>query len=262
LIFFVLIFALPFWYNFVFATKDVMGIFQNPPPIWFGDKLVYNMGKLIKQLPDFWMNVFNTVAVAVLSTATQIFFCTMAGFAFAKYEFKGKEIIYRFVLITLMIPPLLSIIPYFQMMVFLKWTNTYLPLFIPGMANAFGIFLMTQFIDGAVPKDLIDAARIDGLGEMQILFRVCFPLARPGLAVLGTVVFVNTWNEFIVAKVMLNIKSAYTLPVALSSLNIRADGDYGAMMIGNAISMLPLLIMFLLFSKQIISNLTAGSIKG
>lgn len=262
LILFVLVFALPFYLNFVYATESGTGIFRSPPPFFFGDKAVYNYAKLLEQLETFWMNTFNTVALAVLSTVTQLFFCTMAGFAFAKYQFKGKDIIFKFVLVTLMIPPLLNIIPLFRMMVGFGWANTYLPLFVPQMANAFGIFLMTQFISGSVPKDLIDAARIDGLGEFQIFLNVCFPLARPGLAVLGTLAFVNSWNEFIVAKVMLNSKESFTLPVALAALNVRADGDYGAQMMGNAISILPLLIIFLLFSKTIISNFLAGSIKG
>jgi len=262
LIGFVLIFALPFYFNFIFATKDVNGIFSNPPPLFFGDKLVQNYIKLYAQLPTFWLNAFHSLSIALLATGTQLFFCTMAGFAFAKYKFKGRDGIFQFVLITLMIQPLLLIIPLFKMMVWFGWTDTYLPLFIPSMANAFGIFLMTQFIDSAVPKDLIDAARIDGLGEFQILLNVCFPLARPGLAVLGTVTFVNTWNEFIVSKVMLTTKESFTIPVALAALNVRADGDYGAQMMGNAISILPLLVMFIVLSKQVISNFLAGSLKG
>lgn len=258
LILMALAFAFPFYYAFVLATWDVP--FANPPRLFFGPFLRQNFNTLINQISIF-KSILNSSAIAVLQTVTVIFFCTLSGFTFAKYEFKGKKPIFTFILLTLAIPPFLNIIPFFKMMVFFGWYQTWLPLIIPGMANAFGIFLMTQFLQNTVPSDLLDAGRIDGLNEFHLLFRVVFPLAKPGMAILGTVTFIGSWNNFLGALVMLPNPENTTIPVALSSLFVRNDGNYGGLLLGNAMAILPLLIIFLLFSRQIIDNLTAGSVK-
>lgn len=261
LISFFFIFAYPFYHVFILATRDYETIYTNPPPIWVGNSLVDNWITLFEKIP-YHLNMFNSLGIAILATGTQIFFCTMAGFAFAKYNFKYKNILFPFILITIMLPRFLWLIPTLQMMFWLQWTNTWLPMVVPQIANAFGVFLMTQFIEGSVPVDLIDAARIDGLGEFQILIRVGFPLSRAGIAVLGTISFVFSWNDFIYAMVMLNAEKARTIPVALSEMNLRAEGVIGPVMLGNALGLVPILVAFIFFSKQIISNMLAGSIKG
>lgn len=258
LILLALTFAFPFYYAFVLATWDVP--FANPPHLLFGPFLRENFRTLVGQVAIF-RSIFNSTAIALLQTGTVIFFCTMSGFAFAKYEFKGKKALFTFILMTLAIPPFLNIIPFFKMMVSFGWYKTWLPLIVPGMANAFGIFLMTQFLQKTVPSDLLDAGRIDGLNELQLLTRVVFPLARPGIGVLGTVTFIGSWNNFLGALVMLPDPENTTIPVALSSLFVRNDGNYGGLLLGNAMAILPLIIIFLLFSKQIIDNLAAGSVK-
>jgi multiple sugar transport system permease protein len=259
-IFFIL-FAYPFYHVFILATRDYQTIFTNPPPYWFGNELIANWNTLFQKIP-FHINMFNSLMISMLATSTQVFFCTMAGFAFAKYQFKFRNPLFAFLLICIMFPRFLWLIPSFQMMIWLGWINTYLPMVIPQIGNAFGIFLMTQFIDGAVPSELLDAARIDGLGELQILMRVGFPLSRAGLAVLGTVSFVFSWNDFLYAMVMLTKEEARTIPVALAELNLRSEGVYGPVMLGNALALVPLLLIFIFFSKQIIANMLAGSIKG
>ncbi|MBN2440522.1 MAG: carbohydrate ABC transporter permease [Spirochaetales bacterium] len=261
---FLVIFAYPFYTVFVLGTHSIGTIYTNPPPMLPGDKLQENWVNLFKTIP-FHLNIMNSILVAVLQTGTVIFFCTMAGFALAKYNFKGKNIIYTFILLTLMIPPFLSIIPAFQMMVWFRWINTYFPLFVPGMASAFGIFIMTQFITTSVPSELMDAARIDGLNEFSILLNVGFPLSMPGIAVLGTVTFIGSWNNFLWAMIMLQEKSMHTIPVALSAFQMLQEGTgafMGSKFLGNAIAIIPLLLIFLIFSKRIISNFLAGSIKG
>jgi len=164
-----------------------------------------------------------------------------------------------------MIPSFLNLVPFYQMMVWFKWTNTYFPFFIPGMANAFGIFLMRQFLTSSVPSELMDAARIDGLSEYSILLRIGFPLGIPGIAVLGTLTFIGSWNNFLLALLILTKKEIMTLPAALANFQQQAEigaQGYGAKMLGNAIAIVPLLIVFLVFSKQIIANFLAGSVKG
>ncbi len=255
---FALIFAFPFYYVFVLASWS--NIYSNPPHVVFGSDLMVNIRALLTQVP-FHVNFFNSLMIAVISTIGTIFFCTMAGYAFAKFEFKGKKPIMLFVLATMAIPPFLNIIPFFKMMVAFGWYQTWLPLIVPTLANAFGIFLMTQFLESSIPSDLLSAARIDGLNEFQILLYVVFPLAKPGIAILGTVTFIGSWNNFVSALIMLPNPKTSTIPVALSSLFVRSDGNFGGLMAGTAIALFPLLIAFSFFSKKIISNLTAGSLK-
>ncbi len=258
MVLFTVIFAFPFYYVFVLASWS--NIYSSPPHVIFGPDALTNVKALLSQLP-FHVNFFNSLMIAVITTLGTIFFCTMAGFAFAKYEFKGKKPIMTFVLATMAIPPFLNIIPFFKMMVAFGWYQTWLPLIIPNLATAFGIFLMTQFLENSIPSDLLSAARIDGLNEFQILMKMIFPLAKPGIAILGTVTFIGSWNNFVSALIMLPNPKTSTIPVALSSLFVRSDGNYGGLMAGTALALLPLLIAFAFFSKKIISNLTAGSIK-
>lgn len=256
---FALIFIFPFYYVFVLATHAVP--YANPPHLWFGPDIPGNIDALFRQVP-FLRAFLTSLGIATISTVTTVFFCTLAGFAFAKYEFKGKNMLLTFVVLTMAIPAFLNIVPFFRMMIAFGWYLTWLPLIIPGMANAFGIFLMKQFLENSIPSDLMDAGRIDGITEFQMLWYIVFPLAKPSIAVLGTVTFIGSWNNFLGALVMLPDPAKSTLPVALSSLFVRSDGNYGGLMLGIALSILPLLIVFVFFSRRIIANLTAGSIKG
>ncbi len=256
-----LVFAFPFYYVFVLASWPSQQILVFPPHFWFGNGVMDNLVSLFARVP-FATNFLNSFGIAVLSTLSVLFFCTMAGFAFSKYEFKFKKSLFAFVVATLAIPGFLNIIPFYKMMVGFGWINTWLPLIVPGMAGAFGIFLMTQFLEKALPGDLLDAARIDGLGEFALLWKVVFPLARSGMAILGVVTFVGSWNNFTGPLILLPDVNATTLPVALSVLNSRVDNNMGGLMVGNALTLLPLLVVFMIFSRQIISGLTAGAIKG
>lgn len=259
LIAFAFLFTFPFYYVFVLATHATP--FANPPHIFFGEAVAENVDALFSQLP-FLRSFFNSLAIAVLATVSVLFFCTLGGFAFAKYQFKGKDLMLIFIVSTMAIPPFLNIIPFFRMMVTFGWYKTWLPLIVPGMANAFGIFLMKQFLEESIPDELMDAARIDGLNELQMVPRIVFPLAKPGLAILGTITFVGSWNNFLGALVMLPDPQNTTLPVALSSLFVRSDGNYGGLMLGTALSILPLVVIFMFFSRKIIANLAAGAVKG
>lgn len=258
---FAFIFAFPFYYMFVLATVPGTKFYTHPPQIFFKSSLMHNIRALFEDIP-FLTNFFNSFGIAVLATAGVIFFCTMGGFALAKYDFKGKKAIFIFMLSTMAIPPFLNIIPFFKMMVAFNWYGTWLPLIVPGMASAFGIFLMTQFMQDAVPGSLLDAARIDGLTEFGILIHVAFPLSKAGIAILGIVTFIGSWNNFLGALVMLPNVDNTTLPVALSKLFMQMDGDRGGLMAGTVLAVLPLIVVFIIFNKQIISGLTAGSVKG
>ncbi len=256
-----LVFAYPFYNVFVLATWPGDQVLRSPPHFFFGGGLAENFRQLVSRIP-FGRNFFNSLGIALTSTISVIFFCTMAGFAFAKYRFRFRDQLYFFVIASMAIPGFLNIIPFYKMMVRFGWINTWLPLVVPGMAGAFGIFLMTQFLENSLPNDVIEAARIDGLGDLGILMRIVFPLARPAMAVLGIVTFVGSWNNFTGPLILMPKIEATTLPVALSLLNSRVDNNQGALMLGNALTLLPLILIFVFFSKQIISGLTAGAVKG
>jgi multiple sugar transport system permease protein len=256
-----LLVAFPFYYVFVLGTWPGDRILEFPPHLLLGSGLQENWRILTERIP-FAANFMNSLGIAVSSTALSLIFCTMAGFGFAKYRFRFRRQLYGFVLLTLAIPGFLSIVPFYKMMVAFHWLNTWLPLVVPGMAGAFGIFLMTQFMENSLPDELLDAGRIDGLSELGLLLRVGFPLARPGMAILGIITFIGSWNNFTSAMVLLPDLAKTTLPVALSILNSRVENNMGALMLGTALSLAPLVIVFATFSRQIIDGLTAGAVKG
>ena len=191
-----------------------------------------------------------------------MFFCSLAGFGFAMYEFRLKRLLFSLLIATMMVPGLLGIIPYYLIIQWLGWINEPRALYVPGMASAFGIFLMRQYIASAVPVELLDAGRIDGLSEFGLYWRIGLPLIKPALGTLGIITFVGQWNNFLGALVVLKHREAYTLPLALRSLQGLISTDWGALMLGTAISVLPLIVAFLIGSARIIEGLTAGAIKG
>ncbi|MBS3933599.1 MAG: carbohydrate ABC transporter permease [Truepera sp.] len=261
LIVMVLVTLFPFYWMFVLATHTQGNIFSAPPPLWFGDALERNYESLLSRLP-FWRNLWNSVYVAMIATVTTLFFCSLGGFGFAMYQFRYKNLLFGLLVVTLMIPGLLNIIPYFLIIQFLGWINQPIALWFPGMASAFGIFLMRQYIASAISRDLMDAARIDGATEFRIYRSIVVPLIKPALGTLGLLTFIGSWNSFMGPLVVLRSREAFTLPLALRSLEGQIQTDWGAIMLGTALAVLPLLIIFAFASRQVIEGLTAGSIKG
>ena len=253
--------AFPFYWMFVLATLSRGEIFSFPPKLWFGDNLVTNYNNLLSFVP-FFRNIWNSIYIASMATVTTLFFCSLAAYGFTFYNFKGKEFLFGMMLSTMMIPGVLNTIPWFIMMRKFGWVNQPRALYVGGMASAFGIFLMRQYMEGAIPRELQDAARIDGCGEFEIYWRVVLPLAGPGLGALGMVTFIGSWNDFMGALIIMKERTTYTVPLALRSLQGAINTDYGAVMFGTALGVLPILIAFLLASQQIISGLTAGASKG
>jgi multiple sugar transport system permease protein len=258
-IFFAVIFLVPFYFMFILTTHDNSSMAANPPPFWIGTELTMTFSRLFRGT-EYLRSIFNSVIVALLSTSTRIFFCSMAGFAFAKYEFRGKKFFFALILATMMLPKFLTIVPLYSMMIGLGWINTYFPLVVPQMAYSFGIFLMTQYIRSLVPDALLDAAKIDGLTGFQTLLRIIFPVIQPAIGVLATVVFVESWNDFMTSLLMLPNETMYTIPVAIRALVFRVD--FGAVMLANVFAVTPLFLIFLVFSKKFIANLVSGNIKG
>jgi ABC-type glycerol-3-phosphate transport system permease component len=254
---------MPFYWMLILATHDTQTIFQYPPPLLPGGNALINYQNMLTVIP-FWKNFLNSAATAIAVTISTLLFCSMGGYAFAMYKFPGKNTLFVLMLATLMVPFLVLIIPWFIIISRLGWLNDLRALIIPGAVSAFGIFWMRQYISSNISSELLDAARIDGCSEFSIFFRVVAPLLGPAYGALGILTFMGSWNSFFYPLVVIKDTDVATLPLALQLL--RGDpyrgGDYGVLMFGTALGMLPVLIIFWAASRRFISGLTAGALKG
>jgi multiple sugar transport system permease protein len=255
-----LVMLAPFYFMFVFATHSRTEIFSLPPPMFFGDDFLNNLKILTDRMP-FWRNLGWSLYVAIASTVLTLLFCSMGGYAFALFDFKYKKALFGLVMGTMLLPSFMNMIPTFMIMDVLGWIDQPRALYIPGAASAFGIFLMRQFVSSSIPKDLIEAARMDGCSELGIFWRIVLPLLKPALGTLGLITFLASWNNFIGPLIVMRSPDMYTLPLALRSLQSPVDTEWGALMTGSAIATLPLVILFVISSKQLISGLTTGAVK-
>ncbi|MGM9514577.1 carbohydrate ABC transporter permease [Roseateles sp. DB2] len=250
----------PFYVMFVFATQSRTDIFSVPPPLWFGDDLLANLRLLGERIP-FWRSVGWSLYVALMSTALTLLFCAMGGYAFAMFEFRFKRPLFALVLGTMLLPSFMSMIPSFMVMDLLGWIDEPRALYLPGAANAFGIFLMRQYVRSAVPRELVEAARMDGCGEFGLFVRIVLPLLKPALGTLGLISFIGSWNNFVGPLIVLRSPEHFTLPLALRLLQNPVDTEWGALIAGAAVATLPLIALFMLASRQLIAGLTAGAVK-
>ena len=250
----------PFWFMFVFATHSRSEIFNLPPPMWFGDDLATNFKLLTERIP-FWQNLGWSLYVALMATVLTLLFCSMAGYAFALMDFRFKKPLFGLVMATMLLPSFMNMIPMFMIMDVLGWIDQQRALYVPGAASAFGIFLMRQFATSAVPKELVEAARMDGCGEFSIYWRIVLPLLKPALGTLALITFIQSWNNFINPLIVMRSVPNYTLPLALRSLQSTMNTEWGALMCGSAIATLPLIVLFAITSRQLIAGLTAGAVK-
>lgn len=255
-----LIMLAPFYFMFVFASHSRTEIFSLPPPLFFGDDFLLNVKILTERIP-FWRSLGWSLYVALASTALTLLFCSMGGYAFAMFEFRFKKALFLLVMGTMLIPSFLGMIPTFMIMDAFGWIDQPRALYIPGAASAFGIFLMRQFITSAIPKDLVEAARMDGCGELGIYWRIVLPLLKPALGTLGLITFIASWNNFIGPLIVMRSPDMYTLPLALRSMQSPVNTEWGAVMAGAAIATLPLLVLFAISSRRLIDGLTAGAVK-
>jgi len=255
-----LVMLAPFYFMFVFATHSRTEIFNLPPPLWPGDDFQLNLSILTEKIP-FWRSLGWSLYVALASTALTLLFCSMGGYAFAMFEFKLQKSLFLLVMGTMLIPSFLSMIPTFMVMDALGWIDQPRALYIPGAASAFGIFLMRQFISASIPRDLIEAARMDGCSELGIYARIVLPLLQPALGTLGLITFIASWNNFIGPLIVMRSPEMYTLPLALRSMQSPVNTEWGALMTGSAIATVPLLILFALSSRRLIDGLTTGAVK-
>lgn len=252
----------PFYTMLVFATHGSAEILSMPPPTWFGDQFGANVNDLIERRPHFWSALWRSLWIAGLTALLNLFFCALAGYAFALLDFRFKEALFGFILATMLLPSFLSMIPTVMLMQQLGWIDSAKALVIPGACGALGIFMMRQYVRSAVPRELIDAARIDGCGEFEIFWRVVLPLLGPALGTLGLITFIGQYNNFVGALLVLRDQDVFTVPLVLRSLQGTTGATVGALSAGAAITVMPLLLLFALFSRRLIAGLAAGAVKG
>lgn len=253
--------AFPLYYMIVAATLRGPEIFEWPPRLWFGDNLVANWESLQATI-GIGRAMGNSLFVALTHTVLALLFSVMAGYAFAKFEFRGKNLIFLALLATMVLPGEVTLVPMFRLMADIGWLNTYQVLIVPGLAVPFGIFFMRQAMQ-SVPNELLDAARVDGAGEFRIFFRVVVPLMGPSMAALAIFLFMGEWNSFIWPLVAMRTEDMFTLPVSLSALQAQQayTVDYGQLFLAITIASLPMMLIFLLLQRYFVSGIMAGATK-
>ncbi len=204
---------------------------------------------------------FNSMFVAVVVTLSNVFFDSLVGYTLAKFQFRGRHFIFLAILSTLMIPTEMLVIPWYLMSSKLGWLDSYWGIMFPGMMTAFGTFLMKQFFEG-VPNDFLEAARVDGLNEFQIWWKVAMPLVTPALSALAIFTFLGNWTAFFWPLIVTTSKELYTLPVGLSSFAVEQSIQWEMIMTGAAIATLPTLLVFLLLQRYIVRGVMLAGLKG
>ena len=251
----------PFYWLVVMSTSTTAEIFGYPPKLTFGDSFVQNVQNVVASV-DMLQALMNTVIVSGACALLVMFFDSLAAFAFAKFDFPGKNVLFILLIATMLVPGSLSLVPSFILMSEIGWVGTLQALIVPGAANAFGIFLLRQMAAGSIPDELVESARIDGAGFFTTYRRIAVPLLRGGLAFLGIFTFIGAWNDYVWPLIVLVNPERQTLQTALQNLNSLYLTDYGMVMAGALISVLPLIGVFIIGSRHFIANIAAGAIKG
>lgn len=252
--------AAPYVWMLVTSIKPVEEVQSYPPSFLVKNPTLEPYRDLFGLIPIL-RYVWNSVYVASVVTIANVFLCSLAGYAFAKHRFWGRDKIFLILLGSLMIPWQVNIISGFILMRKLGWLNSYNSLIIPAMAGVFGIFLCRQFIM-SIPDDLVDAAKIDGCSEWAIYRLVILPLIKPVLATLAIFTFLQQWNNFIWPLIVINSSSMRTLPLALSVLNGQFGTRFAIIMAGAVVATAPMLVAFLLFQKYFMRGVTMMGLKG
>lgn len=267
-----LFFMFPFYAMLVASFMQRNALNSITPNLWPNPFIIDNYTALFSGAIDediqikttFMRSVFNSLALAVGQTIPALFFTSLVGFIFAKRRFPFRNALFIFVLITMMLPYQSTIVPFFLMMARLGWINTFWPLWIPWWAPAFGVFLMRQIIMATIPDELIDAAAIDGASLFGTYWRVVVPLIKPALAVFGILNFMNAWNDYIYSNIVINSPEMTTVPLLLAlfkGADLTSPPHYGILTAGSVIATIPLVIVFFLFQRWLVSGIMSGALK-
>jgi len=254
--------AFPLYFMLVGATATNDALNKVPPPFLPGSHFFTNL-KTVWQNEDAHIGkgLLNSIIIAATVTVSTVFFSTLAGFAFAKLRFRGKNALLLFILGSSMVPVQLGVIPLYLMMVKFGWHNRLAAVIVPFLITAFGIFMMRQYAAQAVPDELIEAARIDGCTTWRIYWNVVLPALRPAAAVLAIFTFMQSWNDFLWPLVAMQDPDNPTVQISLRNLGTGYFQDYSQVFAGTAVAVVPLLVVFIIFGRQIIGGIMEGALK-
>jgi len=255
-----LLFVAPFYYMLVAASRPMSEMNTFPPPLVPGGDLIKNISTAIHQ-QNIGLALWNSLVVSGLTTVATVLFCTLAGFAFGKLRFRGRNLLFAITLGTMMIPPSLAVVPLYSIMAEFGLAGTLSSVILPSLVTAFGVFFMRQYLIQALPDELLEAARVDGATTLRTFWSIVLPIARPGAAVLGMLTFMTAWNDFFWPIITLN-SSNPTVQVALNNLGSGYVPDTAVIMAGTLIGTLPVLVVFALLGRQIVGGIMAGAVKG
>ncbi|RSK25704.1 carbohydrate ABC transporter permease [Bacillus sp. HMF5848] len=261
LILLALISFIPFYMMIVNATRDtkdiLMGFTFLP-----GSELIENYKTMLSYV-NIWNGFKNSLIVAVSVTVLSGYFSALTAYGFAVYNFKGKNQMFIFMLLMMMVPGQLGLIGFYELNKTLGLLDTFIPLIVPTIASPFVVFFIRQYLASVLHPSLIEAARMDGAGELKIFHTIALPMMMPAVATMSIFTFIGSWNNYILPLVILFSPEKYTLPVLMGFLKgSQVAQNLGSMYLGIAISVVPIMVAFLFFSKYIISSISAGSVKG
>lgn len=258
----VLISLVPLYYTFLLASSTSTDIAQNPiPSLVPGTHLVENITRVFNADIDLPRAAWNSLVVSVATAIAVVFLSVLAGFAFARLQFRGRALLLAFVVATMAVPTQLGVVPLFIVMRELGLTGSLWAVILPGIASAFGVFWMTQYLSAALPHELIEAARIDGASTFRIFRSIVFPAALPAASMLGLFTFIGAWTNYFWPSIVLGSTNP-TLPVALQLLQTGFFKDIALIMAGVLLSVLPLLVLFFVVGRQLVAGVMQGAIKG
>lgn len=259
----VIVAVIPFWIVIINSTRDGMSISTQGMTLIPGTSLIENYKILVENV-NIGRGFFNSLKIATLVTVLSGYFSALTAYGFHMYQFKGRNFLFGIILIFMMVPSQLAFLGYVKWMTQLGLMDTHAALIIPSIASIGTVFFLRAYISAALSKEIIESARIDGAGELYIFHRIALPLMAPGVATMSIFTFIGSWNNYLSARVILSSKENETLPMVISSLKALKIWylNQGAIYLGFAISIVPIVVVFIFASKYLIENISAGAVKG
>jgi multiple sugar transport system permease protein len=265
IIYFILVLLLvlcicPFYIMIINATHStdelMVGLYLLP-----GTKLITNYHNL-SQMINIWNGFINSIIISVSVTILSTYFGALTAFGLSKYDFPGKKIVYAVIMASMMIPAQLGIIGFFKLCKFMKLLDTFIPLIVPSIANAGTVFFVHQYMEQTLADSLIESARVEGCGEFRIFNKIVFPLSKPAVSTMAIFNFVASWNNFFTPMIILFNKNNFTIPLMIMNLRGAFNRDFGATYCAIAMSIVPIILIYSIISKNITKGLMAGAVKG
>lgn len=258
---FLLASVFPLYFSFVVASKDNSAIGDKVPPLIPGGNLFANIARVFDTV-DFWLAIQNSLIIAATVAVANVLLSSLAGFAFARLRFRGRDSLFLVVVGTAMVPTQLGVIPLYMLMSELDWYGQLQAVILPALVGALGVFMMRQACEETVPHELIEAARVDGCSVLRTFFTVALPAIRPQAAVLGMLTFMTAWNDYFWPLIVLDPNDSPTVQVAVSTLASGYYTDYSLMLTGATLGVLPVIALFLLLARHIVGGIMQGAVKG